>query len=230
MTDPADLEEEAEEEGGGAPWLTTWADMMSVLLTFFIVLQAFSTISEKKFYEAISSIQSAFRVPLPIRSPGQFSYDTPVSTAADLERMLDEKDISGASVQDFGDRLVLSIESKFLFGLGSAALSFEGGQVMDGVAKALREQKGNIRVEGHTCDLPLGTANRFRDNWELSTERALSVLAALSERGIRPERLGAAGYAEFHPIAPNDSEKNRARNRRVEFVVETKGGSADDRR
>jgi len=230
MAEFVDLDDEVEEEEEGATWLTTWADMMSVLLTFFIVLQAFSTISEKKFYEAISSIQTAFRVPLPIRSPGQFSYDVPVSTAADLERMLDDKDVAGASVQDFGDRLVLSIESKFLFGLGSAALSYEGGQVMDGVAKALRDQAGDIRIEGHTCDLPLGTTNRFRDNWELSTERALSVLAALSERGIRPERLGAAGYAEFHPVAPNDSERNRARNRRVEFVVETKAGSADNRR
>jgi chemotaxis protein MotB len=231
MADPAELEEERDEdESGGATWLTTWADMMSVLLTFFIVLQAFSTISEKKFYEAISSIQMAFRVPLPIRSPGQFTYDVPVSTAAELERMLDDKDIAGASVQDFGDRLVLSIESKFLFPLGSAALSFEGEQLMDSIAKVLGQQQGDIRIEGHTCDLPLGAANRYRDNWELSTERALSVLGALSSRGIRPERMGAAGYGEFRPIAPNDSEKNRARNRRVEFVVETRAGSADDRR
>jgi chemotaxis protein MotB len=201
-----------------------------VLLTFFIVLQAFSTISERKFYEAISSIQSAFRVPLPIRSPGQFNFDVPTSTAADLEKLLDDKDISGSSVQDFGDRIVLSIESKFLFGLGSAVLSFEGEQVMDGLAAARREQTGDIRIEGHTCDLQLGEGHRFRDNWDLSTERALSVLSALSGRGIRPERLGATGYAEFRPIAPNDSEANRARNRRVEFVIETKGPPADEAR
>jgi chemotaxis protein MotB len=223
-------EEEREEPEEGAAWLTTWADMMSVLLTFFIVLQAFSTISEKKFYEAMSSIQMAFRIPLPIRSPGNFQYVVPTSTATELESMIDEKDIDGASVMDYGDRVVLSIESRFLFPLGRAALSDEGDRLMDDVAKLLAEEKGRIRIEGHTCDLPLGAANRFRDNWELSTERALTVLGALERRGIRPERMAAAGYGEYQPVAPNDGEENRARNRRVEFVIEKRPPRADSGR
>ncbi|MEZ5065290.1 MAG: flagellar motor protein MotB [bacterium] len=225
----ANVEDDDDEEcpGGAAGWLTTWADMMSVLLTFFIVLQAFSTISEKKFFEAISSIQMAFRVPLPIRSPGQFEFATETNTAADLEEMVSDEDIAGASVQDFGDHILLSIESRFLFGLGDAKLSGDGQELMAQIAQVLKKEPGAIRVEGHTCDLPLGARNRFRDNWELSTERALTVLSALQRNGIRPERLAAAGYGEYHPIAPNDSEANRARNRRVEFVIEKKGGVSD---
>jgi chemotaxis protein MotB len=82
-------------------------------------------------------------------------------------------------------------------------------------------------VEGHTCDLPVGSGSHFRDNWELSTGRALSVLQELTRRGIPPEKLGAAGYGEFHPVAPNDGEPSRRKNRRVEFVIE-KGSSLTD--
>ncbi|GJM45525.1 MAG: chemotaxis protein MotB [Gemmatimonadota bacterium] len=223
----ADDELEEEEEEGGAPgWLTTWADMMSVLLTFFIVLQAFSTLSEKKFYEAMSSIQRAFHMPLPIKAPGSFTYETP-RTAEEMEEQLD-KDTEGISVEDFGDRIVLTVESGMLFGIGRAEMTSTGASIMDQVAKAIARAPGPIRVEGHTCDLPVGAGSEFRDNWELSTGRALSVLQELTRRGIRPERLAASGHGEFHPIAPNDTEENRRKNRRVEFVIEKGPEVADD--
>ncbi len=226
MSDVDDLEEHDEEEGGSPTWLTTWADMMSVLLTFFIVLQAFSTLSEKKFYEAVSSIQRAFRVPLPVRAPGNFTYESP-QMSEDLQEELSEENLDGVSVEDYGDRIVLTVESELLFPVGQADLSGSGRGIMDSVAKALSKAEGPIRVEGHTCDLPVGTASEFRDNWELSSGRALSVLYELTARGIPPERMAAAGYGEFHPRVPNDSEASRQQNRRVEFVIE-KGRSLAD--
>lgn len=212
-------EEQDDDAGGGATWLVTWADMMSVLLTFFIVLQAFSTLSEKKFYEAMSSIQRAFQMPLPIKSPGSQTFEVP-RTADELMEQLEQDDMNGVSVEDYGDRIVLTVESGLLFGLGHADLSPDGRKLMETVGDALRQTKGPIRVEGHTCDLPVGAGSEFEDNWQLSTARSLSVLHELSRRGIPPERMAAVGHGEFHPVAPNDTEANRRKNRRVEFVIE----------
>lgn len=224
MSDP--YEDSDEEESGGGGWLVTWADMMSVLLTFFIVLQAFSTLNERKFFEAMSSIQRAFQMPLPIRSPGSRTQESP-RTADDMEEQLEADGEEGVSVEDFGDRIVLTVDSELLFALGKAGLTPEGEQVMGEVSRVLSKAPGPIRVEGHTCDLPVGPASEFRDNWDLSTGRALSVLHELTRRGIPPERLAAVGYGEFHPVAPNDTEENRRKNRRVEFVVEKTISGAD---
>ncbi len=214
-----DLDEPCDECKESPPWLTTWADMMSVLLTFFIVLQAFSTLSEKKFYEAMSSIQAAFRMPLPIRAPGNARYDEP-RTADEIETTLSEEELKGVSVEDFGDRIVVTVDSQMLFGLGEARLTSGGTQVMDTVTRALSVASGPIRVEGHTCNLPVGRGSVYRNNWELSAARALTVLEELTLRGVEPQRLAAVGLGEYHPLAPNDSEENRMRNRRVEFIIE----------
>ena len=216
-----------DDEGGGAGWLTTWADMMSVLLTFFIVLQAFSTLSEKKFYEAVSSIQRAFRVPLPIRSPGSAQFEAASRRAEEYEVMLEEEGVDGVHVEDHGDRLVFTVDTGILFGVGQGKLTSSGALLMRQIAQVLRYTDGNIRVEGHTDDLPVGSGSEWADNWWLSCARALSAVEALQGAGIAPERLSAAGYGEYDPIAPNDGEVNRRRNRRVEFVVEKAGDPAD---
>jgi chemotaxis protein MotB len=225
MTDIEDDAPEEEEKRGG--WLTTWADMMSVLLTFFIVLQAFSTISEKKFYEAVSSIQRAFRVPLPIRAPGNFRFDTESPSATELDEVLEEEGADAVSVEDHGDRIVLTVNTGVLFEVGRADLTPAGQVVMRSVARVLQRTEGNIRIEGHTCDLPLGPGADYPDNWWLSTARAVVALEALQGNGVASQRLSAAGYGEFDPVAPNDGEANRARNRRVEFVVERGRSLAD---
>jgi chemotaxis protein MotB len=223
--DDEDEVRDDEDEGGG--WLTTWADMMSVLLTFFIVLQAFSTISEKKFYEAMSSIQRAFTVPLPIRSPGDAHWQARDRSAEDMVRKIADQDVAGVSVKDYGDRIVVTVDSGFLFPLGRAELTGEGIGLMDTVAGLLENTEGTVRIEGHTCDLRPGAGSEYRNNWWLSTARALTVLEALERRGLPSERLSASGYGEFDPVAPNDREENRAKNRRVQFVVEKKPSRSD---
>jgi chemotaxis protein MotB len=226
MIDTDPLEEPAGVERRAPHWLTTWADMMSVLLTFFIVLQTFSTLSESKFQEAMSSIQRAFRIPIPILSPGDLAYDR-LRTAEAIERELSDRELHGITVQDFGDRIVLTADSEMLFPLGKSDLSAAGQRIMDGVARALSKAPGTIRVEGHTCDLPVGSGSGFRDNWDLSSQRALSVLHELADRGVKPERMAATGYGEFRPIVPNDTPEHRQQNRRVEFVIEKAGRPAD---
>ena len=221
----SDFESEPQPEGGGQEWLTTWADMISLLLVFFIVLQAFSTINEKKFGDAMRSIQRAFKVPIAYEASSPLPGDP--DAMEQMQEALEEQETPGISAQAFGDRLVLRVDSGLLFPLGRAELRPEAASVMDKVAKALNAVDGNIRVEGHTCNLPVGKATPFKDNWDLSAARALTAVEALIARGVRPERLGALACGEFRPLVPNDSEEHRQKNRRVEFVVEKRVGPAD---
>jgi chemotaxis protein MotB len=115
--------------------------------------------------------------------------------------------------------VILSIPEAGLFALGSDEMSAAAQDLMARVASTVAQVKNPIRVEGHTDDLPIHT-DRFRSNWDLSTSRATRVVALLLERGgIAPNRLSAAGYAEFHPRVDNRSAEDRSRNRRVDLVI-----------
>ena len=115
------------------------------------------------------------------------------------------------------------MQGSVLFQLGSAELSAEGQQLIVNIATPLRSYTAqgdmNVMVSGFTDDRPLrGITSPFRDNWELSTERALTVMRALIAAGFPRGKVFAAGFGETKPIAPNISDANRARNRRVEIA------------
>ena len=124
-----------------------------------------------------------------------------------------------------GDRFVF--QSEVLFGSGGADLDATGSEEMGKLADAIIQLAGEIpeeiewvlRVDGHTDDIPLSGRGRYRDNWELSTARAASVVRFLTERGVPAERLAAAGFGEFQPIDPRDTADARARNRRIELKL-----------
>jgi len=115
--------------------------------------------------------------------------------------------------------LVISLGEGGFFPSGSDRLTPEGRALLDAIATPLAGTANFIRIEGHTDNIPISTG-RFPSNWELSTARATAVVAHLLDKfGLTPGRLSAAGYAEFRPIAPNDSEEGRARNRRIDIIV-----------
>jgi chemotaxis protein MotB len=115
--------------------------------------------------------------------------------------------------------VVVSIRESGSFATGSADVSEQAREVVGAVATAVRDIGNFVRVEGHTDDVPIHTA-QYGSNWELSTARATNVVALLTQvYRIDATRLSAAGYSEFHPRAPNDSAANRARNRRVDIVI-----------
>ncbi|MCV6595742.1 MAG: peptidoglycan -binding protein [Mangrovicoccus sp.] len=129
-------------------------------------------------------------------------------------------------VQIVGDRFVFS--SEVLFDSGSAELSFQGASEIAKIATVLRDLAGElpaelnwvIRVDGHTDNLPLSGAGRYRDNWELSQARALSVVRFLTDAyGFPPERLAATGFGEYQPVDPASTPEARARNRRIEIKL-----------
>lgn len=150
---------------------------------------------------------------------------------AELDRMQDQakaleeklsKEISEGQIRlkRQHDRLIINIDDRISFDSGSSDLKREILPALDKINEILaRFPENTILVEGHTDNVPIRTV-RFRDNWQLSTERALSVLAhLLRNKKLNAARFAAAGYAEFNPIVPNDTPENRALNRRVDIVV-----------
>lgn len=116
-------------------------------------------------------------------------------------------------------KVTVRMAEKVLFPSGSAVINAEGKQTLQKVAEAFKGVKGRIiRVEGHTDNVPIHT-ERFPSNWELSAARAIAVVRYLQDRGVDPEVLGAAGYAEYQPIASNDTAEGKAQNRRIEISL-----------
>ncbi len=141
------------------------------------------------------------------------TYDDLVS---DLESQVAAGEIE---IEQLREGLRLNLSQQILFPSGSARLSPEGREVIGTVAARLVEADHRIEVQGHTDDVPISgaLARRYPTNWELAAARATEVVRLLSDRGVAGERLTALSFGEFHPVAPNDSPDERARNRRIEI-------------
>ncbi len=115
--------------------------------------------------------------------------------------------------------LVISVGEGIVFDSGSDLIKPEGKSLLDTIATSLVSIGNHIRIEGHTDNVPIKNS-RFPSNWELSTARATAVISYMIEKfGLQPDQLSAAGYAEYRPVAANDTEEGRASNRRVDIVV-----------
>ncbi|MDH4063530.1 MAG: OmpA family protein [Acidobacteriota bacterium] len=227
-----------EDEGGSgdAAWLATFADLMSLLLTFFILLLSFATMDVVKFREALGSLKEAFGV--------QFVHDGSHEAVADdlvqifdtehtpaIEILKDQallRELSDAITDERldgeveavavpGRGVVLRISGEVLYRQGDAELRLEAQPILQRVTDLVAGSDHRIMIEGHTDDIPIRTA-RYPSNWELSTARAISAMRFLVGAGIEAARVGVAGYADLRPLRPNDSDESRAANRRVEFV------------
>jgi len=230
-----------EQQPQGSPaWMTTYGDMVTLLLTFFVFLFTFSTIEAKKFEAAVVSLQNAFGLPLavedvplgPESDMGEISDNLMEDDlmAEDLRQLLEierrlrayiseEKMETLVELDREGRGLVLRFADTVLFDLGKADLKPEARAILDRLSTVIRNIPNHIRVEGHTDNLPISTG-LFPSNWELSTRRATEVIRYfIEDHGFVPQRLSAAGYGEYRPLVPNDSEANRQRNRRVDVVI-----------
>ena len=144
------------------------------------------------------------------------TYD---SLVTELKQEIKEGEIQ---ITQLKDKLTVNMVDKVLFDSGSAVIKRNGKKVLDRVAEILKPiMNQQIKVEGHTDNVPIGAglAGRFPSNWELSTARATTVVRYLQERGVNPGLLGAEGYAEFQPVAPNDTDEGKSKNRRIEIVL-----------
>ena len=221
--------------GSGGGWITTFSDLMSLLVTFFVLMYSMSSVSSEKFEAAAKSMQSAFGGGESIIE-GSTVVDTETETVTEtIEETIDPELVkmynevvafletkemtSQASVEYDKDGIYVNIQESILFGSGSAIIADSGKSTLNDLGELIQQFDNAVVIEGYTDNVPMNN-NNFSSNWELSTGRALSVLRYLSEeRNVDPTRLAAKGYGEYHPIVPNDSESNKAKNRRVNIVL-----------
>jgi chemotaxis protein MotB len=116
--------------------------------------------------------------------------------------------------------MTVRLKDRVLFSSGSTTLNKQGKAALDAVAEAFKSLKGkNVVVAGYTDNVPIGSKTGFADNWALSTARAVTVVRYLQSKGVPPDMLGALGFSQYRPVAPNDSAQNRSLNRRIEIAL-----------
>lgn len=225
---PDTKKKKIEECEPGAPlWMATFADMMTLLMSFFILIMSFSTMEVDKFKMAMGSLKGAFGV-LGVQEklrPEQ-SWFSPYQREAltksileyieSLREIVKESDLEDkVKIYAMGNEVIIQIKNSILFDLGKADLNPQFLQVLSKIMDVLADKAQEIRVEGHTDDLPIRT-KQYPSNWELSFDRALNVVKfVVYKANIEPGKLSAAGFGEFNPLVPNSSTENRAKNRRV---------------
>lgn len=223
----------------GQEWLGTYSDMVTLLLTFFILLYTFATVDEQKFKSVSTAFQTTFTGKT--NKNGEAMFDVNEKTGQDpligedkppaLEDKLNsmylqiksyiEKNNIDATIEKQIDKrgIVLRIDDNVLFELGKAELKPESKVTLDKIDNLFKSIPNRIKIEGHTDNIPIKNY-RYESNWELSTARAVNVVKYYIEsKGQNPKRFEAAGYGEYHPVVPNDTNEHRAMNRRVEILI-----------
>jgi chemotaxis protein MotB len=232
-------------------WLVSYADFITLLFSFFVVLYAFSKADQKKQVEVEASIDTAFKslgifgdvtrksaknaldvsgkdqaaVPMNIvmgedvMSPARVKEDLE-NIRHDLSQKLSNQIAHHTvSIQMGRDGLVISLREAGYFESGSASPRPETVDTLRRIAGSVAKTPYDVRIEGHTDNVPIHN-EQFDSNWELSSGRATRIARMfLDLNAMAPQRLSAAAYAEFHPVAGNETEEGRAQNRRVDIVV-----------
>jgi chemotaxis protein MotB len=231
------LEEEHEEVQEGAPaWMVTFADMVTLLLTFFVLLLSFANTDTEKFKEMLGSLKDAFgskqeyvghfeagRQEIIERPPDiiESKAREKLIFFQELKKVVAKKIKSGATELEMQkDGIRLRIKGQALFKTGSAELSPDIFGIFEDIKKLLDKYQYMLIVEGHTDNIPIKSPI-YPSNWELSAARAISVIRHFMETlHVSPNRLQAVGYAATRPLVNNSTAENRAKNRRVEFKFE----------
>lgn len=231
------------EAGNSMGWLTTFNDLVTLLMVFFVLLFTMGSVDAKKLDEFRHSLASGLGImgageltavglqppALPEIDPGD-TYDPEledkkhIGLSQALADQLAEK-LRGLE-RDVGIKSKitqtganLTFDDLLLFDLSRAEINPQGLELLDSVAGLLKQLPFQIRVEGHTDNVPIRT-RRYPSNWDLSIARAVNVVKHFIDvNGIKPSRLSAVGYGASRPVAANDSPRNRSKNRRVEIVL-----------
>ena len=230
MSDEKKKPEEEDDAPSSPAWMATFADMMTLLMCFFILILSFSSMELDKFKMAMGSLQGALGT-LGVQKkllPDQ-SWFSPNTQNTDqikensnldhIEKMREQIKKEGLedkiSIEEEGGEVYIQMKDDMMFHSGKAELKPTYFNLLSLIAKTLFEDAKQIRVEGHTDNRPIQT-KEYPSNWELSIQRALNVVRHfVNHENIHPAKLIIAGFGEHKPIAANDSPVNRAKNRRV---------------
>ncbi len=226
------------EECKGIPgWLISFGDLMSLLLTFFILLFSMGTISLEKFHMVIKGITESLggrkvfyeqklmnntNINIEIKEmyPKVKKRQRLEKELYKLEEDLKKKGID-SEVEGHGSILRFRVNISKMFPPGSEKPTPEAEKIIELICKKLKEAEYPLIIEGHTDDTPV--RGKFKNNLELSLARAVYILKKFIECGYDPTLLAARGYGPYRPLVPNTSPKNREKNRRVEFVIKIQG-------
>ena len=229
-------------------WMVSYADFVTLLFAFFVVMYAMSSVNEGKYRVLADTMTEAFKVapkspdpiqigkenkvvssskpsieaikPVKILPKSQRTYKREMKQIAETVSKSVQPLIDKGLIKVTQNKLWVEIEmnSKILFSSADSELEEEALPALKALAGVLKKLPNSIDVEGHTDNLPINN-ELFPSNWELSAARAASVVHLFTDYGVNPRRLSSIGYAEFRPIANNSTEEGRVRNRRVKVVI-----------
>jgi len=224
-----------------ATWLVTYADLMTLLLVFFVLLYTLAYFEKEEYKASVEAVKVQIKENKDLESIIKF-MDIPDTQ----DQKISIEDITGLrsrqatlfktinqfvkntgldnniDTQVHGSKIIIRVSGEALFNSGSVVLNPLAVPVFDRMSKIFSDFSDyDINIKGHTDDIPIST-RQFPSNWELSAIRATTVLKYLVSKGIKPQRLTATGYGDIMPRVPNTADDNRASNRRVEFVLEKK--------
>ena len=244
-----------EEHENHERWLVSYADFITLLFAFFVVMYAISQVNEGKYRVLSDALLQAFKPtdrppaslpPEPLRS-SQPAVELPIKLPADATRRRVEAKMKGIAddirkvleplvkegqvrVTESARGIAVEINASVLFAPGQAELNEGSVRSLVAVARVLAGAENAIEVEGHTDNAPIGTP-LFPSNWELSAARASRVVRLFTQAGVAPERMAAIGYGEYRNVDTNGTPEGKARNRRVTVMIlpagENGSGPAD---
>lgn len=219
---------------GHERWLVSYADFITLLFGFFVVMYSVSQVNESKYRTLAETLSETFIGPMKLAGVPASERDdrpqeaSPASAANLIDTQLLARNISESltglvrldhvSVAATEAWMQIDINANLLFDSASAEPGEEAKTIFREIAAELAPYENEIEVSGHTDNVPINTA-RFQNNWELSSARAAAVVKLLAEHGVEPARMSAVGYGEFRPVADNSSAEGRASNRRVVLMV-----------
>lgn len=232
-----------EEQENSERWLLSYADFITLLMVFFIIMYSMSAMNEAKFQALAQSLSSVFQGGASILNSGSGTLDgqppsddlpsaAPQDDSANqaeqdvlmvidkqLQQYLTDAGLQDSVVLTIDDRgLVVSLGDAATFDSGSAEIKASFVPQLLKIAEILNGVDNYIRIEGHTDNVP--ETGKYKSNWELSTARATSLVQLfIQNSAIPPAKLSAVGYGEYRPVAVNDTAEGRAKNRRVDIVV-----------
>ncbi|NLE23929.1 MAG: OmpA family protein [Clostridiaceae bacterium] len=225
-------------KSGSPGWMTTYSDLMSLLLTFFILLYSFSSLDAKKFQDVANALQAVLTgqsnitifdhsppaetsVDAPVAVPDEDEFEFEIQEVYDQVKEYLEKEGLDAQVSVTMNQkgILIDIKESVLFDLGKADIKQGSKVILDKLGQLIKTIDKDIVIEGHTDNLPINTFE-FKSNWELSVIRAVNVLRYFVEvQGADPHRISATGYGEYQPIASNETDAGKAMNRRVNILL-----------
>jgi chemotaxis protein MotB len=232
----------------GQSWLTTFGDMVTLLFTFFVLVYSFCSYTPGDWETAVGSIRGALAVipgnqgnrvipgggsgtfpdhagvvPL-FAEVGAFDEVEPGTFDDEVEAIREQLEgIDGVDIQKTKSGVIFRVETPLLFGMGQATTKPSAESFLKAIGRATRRAPAIVIVTGHTCDLPISTAE-YQSNWELSARRATNVLRMIESEAGADARFVALARGEFDPLVPNLDEGCRMVNRRVEIAIDLEGG------